>query len=72
MNVCGDCRPLPFFCAESDVSMHTIHVLHNQDAMTPGFYQPLPPTTFVVDKALSQCGKFWFVSVQHTYHSKNR
>ncbi len=62
---CGDCRPLPFFCAECDVSMHTSHVLHNRDAMTPGFYQPLPPTTFVAKK-------FWFVSVQHTYHSKNR
>ncbi|KAF4101570.1 hypothetical protein G5714_018002 [Onychostoma macrolepis] len=57
---CGDCRPLSFFCAECDVSMHTRHVLHNRDAMTPGFYQPLPPTTFVVDKALSHCGKFWF------------
>ncbi len=34
-----------------------------EDAMTPGFYQPLPPTTFVVDKALSHCGKFWFVFV---------
>ncbi|GAA6075685.1 uncharacterized protein LOC107695438 [Tachysurus ichikawai] len=35
--------------------MHTRHVLHNRDAMTPGFHQPLPPTTFVVDKALSHC-----------------
>ncbi|RXN30287.1 ATP-binding cassette sub-family D member 3 [Labeo rohita] len=35
--------------------MHTRHVLHNRDAMTAGFYQPLPPTTFVVDKALSHC-----------------
>ncbi|XP_058617169.1 uncharacterized protein LOC131530745 isoform X3 [Onychostoma macrolepis] len=52
---CGDCRPRPFYCAECDVSMHTRHVLHNRDAMTPGLYQPLPPTTFVVDKALSHC-----------------
>ncbi|KAF4100902.1 hypothetical protein G5714_019098 [Onychostoma macrolepis] len=52
---CGDCRPRPFYCAECDVSMHTRHVLHNRDAMTPGFYQPLPPTTFVIDKALSHC-----------------
>ncbi|RXN03281.1 ATP-binding cassette sub-family D member 3 [Labeo rohita] len=38
--------------------MHnTTHVLHNRDAMTAGFYQPLPPTTFVVDKALSHCGR---------------
>ncbi|KAF4095257.1 hypothetical protein G5714_024335 [Onychostoma macrolepis] len=55
---CGDCRPRPFYCAECDVSMHTRHVLHNRDAMTPGFYQPLPPTTFVVDKALSHCGRY--------------
>ncbi|RXN35689.1 ATP-binding cassette sub-family D member 3 [Labeo rohita] len=65
---CCDCRPRPFFCAECDVSMHTRHVLHNRDAMTAGFYQPLPPTagfyqplpptTFVVDKALSHCGRY--------------
>ncbi|XP_026116848.1 uncharacterized protein LOC113095716 [Carassius auratus] len=52
---CSDCRPQPFFCAQCDVSMHTRHVLHNRDAMTAGSYQPLPPTTFVVDKALSHC-----------------
>ncbi|KAG1933624.1 si:dkey-29d5.2 [Pimephales promelas] len=52
---CCDCRPRPFFCAECDVSMHTRHVLHNRDAMTAGFFQPLPPTTYVVDKALSHC-----------------
>ncbi|XP_067222561.1 uncharacterized protein [Chanodichthys erythropterus] len=52
---CCDCRPRPFFCAECDISMHTRHVLHNRDAMTAGFFQPLPPTTVVVDKALSQC-----------------
>ncbi|XDV19268.1 hypothetical protein PO909_024768, partial [Leuciscus waleckii] len=50
---CCDCRPRPFLCADCDVSMHTRHVLHNRDAMTAGFFQPLPPTTFVVDKALS-------------------
>ncbi|CAM4703719.1 unnamed protein product [Leuciscus chuanchicus] len=52
---CCDCRPRPFLCADCDVSMHTRHVLHNRDAMTAGFFQPLPPTTFVVDKALSHC-----------------
>ncbi|KAJ8349658.1 hypothetical protein SKAU_G00247880 [Synaphobranchus kaupii] len=52
---CCDCRPRHFFCAECDVSMHTRHVLHNRDAMTAGFFQPLPPTTCVVDKALSHC-----------------
>ncbi|KAF4104370.1 hypothetical protein G5714_015357 [Onychostoma macrolepis] len=57
---CCDCRPRPFYCAECDVSMHTRLVLHNRDAMTPRFYQPLPPTTFVIDKALSHCAKFWF------------
>ncbi|KAF3836198.1 hypothetical protein F7725_028756 [Dissostichus mawsoni] len=52
---CRDCRPRPFLCAECDVSMHTRHVLHNRDAMTAGFFQPLSPTTFVADKALSHC-----------------
>ncbi len=60
---CCNCRPRPFFCAECDVSMHTRHVLHNRDAMTPGFYQPLPPTTFVVDKGLSHCGKLWVYNI---------
>ncbi|KAK2874605.1 hypothetical protein Q8A67_021758 [Cirrhinus molitorella] len=54
---CSDCRPRPFFCAECDISMHTRHVLHNRDAMTAGFYQPLPPTMVVVDKALCHCGE---------------
>ncbi|KAF3835649.1 hypothetical protein F7725_028207, partial [Dissostichus mawsoni] len=35
--------------------MHTRHVLHNRDAMIAGFFQPLPPSTVVVDKALSRC-----------------
>jgi len=51
-DVTVDCRPRPFFCAESDIS------IHYRDAMTAGFFQPLPPTTFMVDKALSHCGKF--------------
>ncbi|KAI4799985.1 hypothetical protein KUCAC02_016523 [Chaenocephalus aceratus] len=50
---CRDCRPSPFFCTECDVGMHTRHVLHNRDAMIAGFFQPLPPSTVVVDKALS-------------------
>ncbi|KAF3842759.1 hypothetical protein F7725_001608 [Dissostichus mawsoni] len=50
-----DCRPSPFFCAECDVGMHTRHVLHNRDAMIAVFFQPLPPSTVVVDKALSRC-----------------
>ncbi|KAI9537958.1 hypothetical protein NQZ68_019297 [Dissostichus eleginoides] len=52
---CRDCRPSPFFCAECDVGMHTRHVLHNRDAMIAGFFQPLPPSTVVVDNALSRC-----------------
>ncbi|KAI9532228.1 hypothetical protein NQZ68_033852 [Dissostichus eleginoides] len=52
---CRDCRPSPFVCAECDVGMHTRHVLHNRDAMIAGFFQPLPPSTVVVDKALSRC-----------------
>ncbi|KAF3854446.1 hypothetical protein F7725_022501 [Dissostichus mawsoni] len=35
--------------------MHTRHVLHNRDAMIAGFFQPLPPSTVVVDNALSRC-----------------
>ncbi|KAJ8362982.1 hypothetical protein SKAU_G00118130 [Synaphobranchus kaupii] len=39
-------------------STHTLDmssVLHNRDAMTAGFFQPLPPTACVVDKTLSHC-----------------
>ncbi|KAK2836775.1 hypothetical protein Q7C36_014644 [Tachysurus vachellii] len=50
---CCDCRPRPFFCAECDVIMHTRHVLHNRDAMTPGFYQPLPLRLFPI--VVSSC-----------------
>ena len=58
---CRDCRPRPFFCADCDVSMHTRHPLHNRDGSTSGFFQPLPPTTYVLNRALIPCGKFWFV-----------
>ena len=64
---CRDCRPCPFFCAECDASMHTRHPLHNRDASTAGFFQPLPPTTFVLNNTLCPCGKFWFVSVQNIF-----
>lgn len=64
---CRECRPCPFFCAECDSSMHTRHPLHNRDASTAGFFQPLPPTTSVLNKALSPCGKFWFVIVQNIF-----
>ncbi|XP_030582084.1 uncharacterized protein LOC115778169 [Archocentrus centrarchus] len=49
---CRDCLPLPFFCATCDVIMHTRHVLNNRDAMTAGFFQLLPPTTYIVNKTL--------------------
>ncbi|XDV21836.1 hypothetical protein PO909_026856 [Leuciscus waleckii] len=52
---CRDCRPQPFFCADCDVSIHRNHVFHNRDATIAGFFQPLPPTTCVVERALSQC-----------------
>lgn len=52
---CCDCRPHPFLCAECDVSIHRNHVFHNRDATIAGFFQPLPPTTCVVERALSQC-----------------
>lgn len=59
---CRDCRPRPFFCAACDASMHTRHPLHNRDASTAGYFQPLPPTTFVSNEVLCPCGMFWFVS----------
>lgn len=52
---CRDCRPRPFLCGECDVGMHTRHPLHNRDASTAGFFQPIPPTTFVLNKALCSC-----------------
>ncbi|XP_048035715.1 uncharacterized protein LOC125261153 [Megalobrama amblycephala] len=57
---CRDCRPQPFFCADCDVSIHRNHVFHNRDATIAGFFQPLPSTTCVVERALSQCGKLYF------------
>ncbi|XP_047239079.1 uncharacterized protein LOC124878929 isoform X2 [Girardinichthys multiradiatus] len=32
--------------------MHTRNVLHNRETMTAGFFQPLPPTTYVLNKTL--------------------
>lgn len=55
---CRDCLPCPFLCAECDNSRHSkALVLHNRDAMCAGFFQPLPPTTCVVDKALTNCSR---------------
>ncbi|KAG1926327.1 hypothetical protein F2P79_024952 [Pimephales promelas] len=55
---CRDCRPQPFFCADCDVSIHRNHVFHNRDATIAGFFRPLPPTTCVVERAFSQCGRY--------------
>ncbi|XP_059921902.1 uncharacterized protein LOC132468207 isoform X1 [Gadus macrocephalus] len=52
---CRDCRPHPLLCAECDVSLHRNQVFHNRDATIAGFFQPLPPTTCVVERVLSQC-----------------
>lgn len=55
---CRDCLPRPLFCDKCDVIMHTRYVLHNRCAMTAGFFQPLPPTTYIVNKTLCHDGKF--------------
>ncbi|CAL8239058.1 unnamed protein product, partial [Gadus morhua 'NCC'] len=55
---CRDCRPRPFFCADCDVSMHTRHPLHNRDGSTSGFFQPFPPTTYVLNRALIPCMRY--------------
>ncbi|MED6250011.1 hypothetical protein ATANTOWER_023107 [Ataeniobius toweri] len=49
---CRDCLPRPFFCDKCDVMMHSRYVLHNRKIMTAGFFQPLPPTTYVLNKTL--------------------
>ncbi len=54
---CCDCRPHPFLCGECDIRVHQGHVFHNRDSVTHGFFHPLPPTTCVVESALTQCGK---------------
>ncbi|XP_035528808.1 uncharacterized protein LOC118336301 [Morone saxatilis] len=56
---CRDCLPCHFLCAECDISRHSnASVLHNRDAMFAGFFEPLPPTTCVVEKALTNCVRF--------------
>ncbi|CAL8294724.1 unnamed protein product [Arctogadus glacialis] len=62
---CRDCLPRPLFCAECDVVMHTRHPLHNRDASTLGFFQPLPPTTTVQDMDLCQCVRYVPVEIPH-------
>ncbi|KAL3999225.1 homeobox protein HoxA/C/D13 [Sarotherodon galilaeus] len=37
---CLDCLPLPFLCADCDITVHTRFVLHNREAVTGGFLQP--------------------------------
>ncbi|XP_028456561.1 uncharacterized protein LOC114570425 isoform X3 [Perca flavescens] len=53
---CRDCLPCSFLCAECDISRHNkTYSLHNRDAMCAGFFQPLPPTSCVVDNAVTHC-----------------
>ncbi|XP_073726496.1 uncharacterized protein [Misgurnus anguillicaudatus] len=52
---CCDCRPHPFLCGQCDVRVHREQVFHNRDSMTHAFFYPLPPTTCVVEKVLTQC-----------------
>ena len=65
---CHGCQPRAFFCAQCDINTHSDsrYVLHNRDAMTAGFFQPVPPTTCIVDKAPCRCGKFLFAAVHVT------
>ncbi|KAK9978710.1 hypothetical protein ABG768_020449 [Culter alburnus] len=52
---CCDCRPHPFLCGQCDVRVHQCQVFHNRDSMTDAFFHPLPPTTCVVERVLTQC-----------------
>ncbi|XP_030264658.1 uncharacterized protein LOC115576279 [Sparus aurata] len=52
---CCDCRPHPFLCGQCDVRVHQDRVFHNRNAMIHGFFQPLPQTTCVVERVLTQC-----------------
>ncbi|XP_062384555.1 uncharacterized protein LOC134071734 [Sardina pilchardus] len=38
-----------------DVRVHRGQVFHNRDSMTHAFFNPLPPTTCVVERVLTQC-----------------
>ncbi|XP_024859355.1 uncharacterized protein LOC108229750 [Kryptolebias marmoratus] len=49
---CRDCLPHPFFCEKCDVMMHARHVFHNRETIIAGFFQPLPPTTYVLNTTL--------------------
>lgn len=68
---CHGCEPRPFLCPECDIKMHTDtrNVLHNRDAMTAGFFQPLPPTTCIVDKSHCCCGKFLLIGTPSRFLS---
>lgn len=55
---CRDCLPQPFFCDKCDVERHTRYVFHNRETMTAGFFQPIPPTSYVVNNSLCHDGMF--------------
>ena len=38
---CLDCLSFPFLCEDCDAAVHTRFVLHNREAVTGGFLQPL-------------------------------
>ncbi|TKS69428.1 hypothetical protein D9C73_003492 [Collichthys lucidus] len=39
--VCQCGKPVPFLCEDCDIAVHTRFVLHNREAVTGGFLQPL-------------------------------
>ncbi|XP_073717457.1 uncharacterized protein [Misgurnus anguillicaudatus] len=47
---CLDCVPsgIQFFCSTCDTEIHRKNILHNREVMFDGFFNPIPPTSFVV------------------------
>ncbi|XP_027138177.1 uncharacterized protein LOC113746493 isoform X2 [Larimichthys crocea] len=47
---CLDCVPsgTQFLCPACDSTVHKKHVFHDREAMTDGFFQPIPPTSSVM------------------------
>ncbi|TKS91148.1 hypothetical protein D9C73_025282 [Collichthys lucidus] len=47
---CLDCVPsgTQFLCPACDSTVHKKHVFHDREAMTGGFFQPIPPTSSVM------------------------
>lgn len=68
---CRDCLPHPFFCEKCDVMMHTRHVFHNRETIIAGFFQPLPPTTYVLNTTLCNDGKLFICTVEMLFLTVN-